>query len=59
MKTIKFIGENPASFGAVGLFTPGQETTVEAATAARLIAKGYFTEVIQKPSKSKPEDKGE
>lgn len=54
MKTIRFTGETPAAFGSAGAFSPGQETCLEAATADRLIAKGYFVEV--KPPKKEKTD---
>lgn len=60
MKTIYFKGETAIAFGTIGTVQPGQKLTIESATADRLIAKGYFAEVVtQKPSKSKIDDKGE
>lgn len=59
MKTIRFTGETAIAFGTAGMFRPGQESTVGNDIADRLIAKGYFTEVIQNKSKIKTEDKGE
>lgn len=52
MKTIKFTGDRPLSFGVAGTFHPGQESTIDAQTADRLIAKGYFSEVKTKKQKN-------
>lgn len=54
MKNIRYIGETPRAFGDLGRFVFGQIVSLPADIADRLIAKGFFEEII----KSK-KDKGE